>query len=44
MHEACLSIGAFNMDIELFFFGTEIYSLDVPRIFEIQCHFKEVFL
>jgi hypothetical protein len=33
-----------DMDIELLFFGTEIYSRDVPRIFEIQCHFKEGFL
>ena len=29
-----------NMDIKLFSFSTEIYRLDVPRIFKIQCYLK----
>ncbi len=32
------------VDIELFFFDTKIYLRDVPRMFEIQCYFKEGFL
>jgi len=29
-----------NVYIKLLSFGTEIYCLDVPRIFKIQCYLK----